>query len=183
VRRGLEKKSTGHAVQGSAARTGPAIGFAYPGPVPHSLRLLLGALLVLVGLALITVAVLGGRRRLPRNRFAGVRTAASLRSDAAFAIANQVAAVPLGGAGAVAVAAAVPILGGATGELAWVLLITGFVGTVVLAGFGGAAGDRAANAVQPPLPTPSGCTGTCSGCELVAGCREPAARTAESGTS
>ena len=74
MRRGLEKKSAGHVVQGSAARTGPAIGFAYPGPVPYSLRLVLGALLALVGLALITVAVLGVRRRLPRNRFVGVRT-------------------------------------------------------------------------------------------------------------
>jgi SdpI/YfhL protein family len=183
VRRGLEKKSAGHVIQGSAARTGPAIGFAYPGPVPHSLRLVLGALLVLVGLALITVAVLGGRRRLPRNRFVGVRTAASLRSDAAFAVANQVAAVPLGAAGVVAVAAAAPLLGGASGELAWVLLITGLVGTVVLAGFGGAAGDRAASAVQPPLPAPSGCTGTCSGCDLVAGCRDAITRSAESGTS
>jgi SdpI/YhfL family protein len=169
--------------QGNAADAGTAIGFAYAGPVPLSLRLILGLGLVLMGIALLTVAALGWSRRLPRNRWAGVRTVATLRSDAAFAVANQVAAVPLAAAGAVAMAGAFPLLAGAPGALAWVLPAVSLVGMLVLAGIGGVAGDRAAGAVRQPPPAPSSCTGTCAGCALVAGCRDDTARTAESHTS
>jgi hypothetical protein len=141
--------------------------------VPQLLRLVLGALLVLMGIALLTVAVLGVRRRLHRNRWAGVRTPASLRSDAAFAIANQVAAAPLGGAGAVALAAGIALLAGAPGVLGWTLLAVSLAGVFVLAGVGGVAGDRAARAVPAPAAPPSACAGTCAGCDLVAHCRTP----------
>jgi SdpI/YfhL protein family len=141
--------------------------------VPLSFRLLLGCLLVLMGLALLAVAVLGLRRRLPRNRWIGVRTPASLRSDAAFAVANQVAAAPLGAAGAVALAGGTALLAGAGGGLGWVLLAVSLVGAVVLAGVGGVAGDRAAGAVAA-APSPSPCGGACAGCDLVAGCRDAA---------
>ena len=140
-------------------------------------------MLVLVGIALLTVAALGRTRRLPRNRWAGVRTAATLRSDAAFTVANQVAAVPLAAAGAVAMAGAFPLLAGAPGALAWVLPAVSLVGMLVLAGVGGVAGDRAAGAVRQPPPPPSSCTGTCAGCALVAGCRDATTQTAESHAS
>jgi hypothetical protein len=141
-------------------------------PVPLSLRLVLGALLVLLGAVLVAVAVLGARRRLPRNRWAGVRTTASVRSDAAFAIANQVAAAPLGAAGAVAVAGGAALLVGAPGVLGWTLLLVSLVAVAVLTGVGGVAGDRAAAAVPPPPEfAPSVCGGACAGCDLVAGCR------------
>jgi len=142
--------------------------------VPQSVRLVLGALLVLLGAALLTVAVLGLRRRLRRNRWAGVRTSASLRSDAAFAIANQVAAAPLGAAGAVALAAGVALLAGASGVLGWTLLAVSLAGVFVLTGVGGVAGDRAARTVPAPAPEPSACAGACAGCDLVAGCRTAA---------
>ncbi len=70
--------------------------------MPVTLRLVLAALLLLTGLALVTVAALGARARLPRNRFAGVRTRASLHSGPAFVAANRVAAPLLGAAGAIA---------------------------------------------------------------------------------
>jgi hypothetical protein len=143
--------------------------------VPLPLRLILGSLLVLVGAVLLTVAVLGLRRKLPRNRWAGVRTAASLRSDAAFAVANQVAAAPLGAAGAVALAGGTTLLAGADGGLGWVLLVVSLAGAFVLAGVGGVAGDRAAGAVAPAPLAPSACSGMCAGCDLVAGCREASA--------
>jgi hypothetical protein len=133
--------------------------------------LVLGALLVLSGAALLTIAVLGVRRRLRRNRWAGVRTPASLRSDAAFAVANQVAAAPLGAAGMVALVGGGVLLGGATGVLGWTLLAVSVVAVFVLAGVGGVAGDRAAAAVPPPEPGPSLCGGACAGCDFVAGCR------------
>jgi hypothetical protein len=137
--------------------------------VPLSIRLVLGAVELLAGLGLLTVALLGARGRLRRNRWAGVRTAASLRGDESFALANRVAAAPLGAAGAVAVVAGAVLLAGADGALGWVVLGIGGLGTLVLAGIGGAAGDRAAAAL--PEPVRAGCAGECAGCELVATCR------------
>src|SRR5690606_39205605 len=89
--------------------------------VPLPVRLTLGVLLVVLGAALLVIALLGMRRKLRRNRWAGVRTVASLRSEAAFAVANQVAAAPLGAAGGVAVAGGAALLAGATGVLGWTL--------------------------------------------------------------
>ncbi|MGH3918901.1 MAG: SdpI family protein, partial [Pseudonocardiaceae bacterium] len=62
---------------------------------------LLGVVLLSAGGALLTVGLLGWRQRLPRNRFAGIRTPATLRSEAAFVAANRVAAPPVLAAGAV----------------------------------------------------------------------------------
>ncbi len=129
-------------------------------------RLIVGCLLVLVGVALVTIAVLGARGRLPRNRWAGVRTAATLASDAAFALAQRVAAAPLGAAGAVAVVGGVVVVAGAP----LVVLAVTAVAVLVLAGLGGMLGDRAAARVRPE-PVPSACGGVCAGCDLVAGCR------------
>ena len=143
--------------------------------VPLPVRLTLGVLLISLGAALLTIAILGLRRKLRRNRWAGVRTAASLRSDAAFAVANQVAAAPLGAAGAVAVIGGGALLAGATGLLGWTLVAVSTIAVFVLTGVGGVAGDRAARAVPAPDPEPSACGGVCAGCDLVAGCRTAAA--------
>jgi SdpI/YfhL protein family len=137
--------------------------------VPLSIRLVLGAVELLFGIGLLAVAVLGARGRLRRNRLAGVRTPASLRSDEAFGLANRVASVPIGAGGAVGIAAGGALVGGAGGALGWLVFGIGLVGTVVLAGIGGAAGDRAAAAL--PEPVRPGCAGECAGCELVASCR------------
>ena len=52
--------------------------------MPLLLRLIVGSLLVVVGATLLTVGVLGGRSRLRRNRWVGIRTPATLRSEPAF---------------------------------------------------------------------------------------------------
>lgn len=133
-------------------------------------RLILAALLVIAGLVLLAVAVLGARGRLRRNRWIGVRTAETLASDAAFALANRVAAAPVGAAGAVALVGGVVLLTGPIGAVAVVVLAVSVVGTLVLGAFGGMAGQRAAAAVvEAPAPAP--CAGVCAGCDLVAGCR------------
>ena len=142
----------------------------------ETLRLAAAALLAGAGLALVALAVLGGRSRLPRNRFAGVRTAATLRSEAAFALANRVAAAPLGAAGAVAIAGGAAASLSGSGAAGWLVLALAAVGTLVLVGVGGAVGDRAAVELAAREPEPSACSGTCAGCDLVAGCR-PAATT------
>ena len=139
--------------------------------MPLPVRLALGVLLVALGAALLTIAILGLRRQLRRNRWAGVRTAASLRSEAAFAVANQVAAAPLGAAGGVALVGGAALLAGATGVLGWTLVAVSAIAVFVLTGVGGVAGDRAAAAVPSPEAGPPACGGACAGCDLVAGCR------------
>lgn len=129
-------------------------------------RLIIAVLLVLAGLVLLAVAVLGARGRLRRNRWIGVRTAETLRSDAAFALANRVAAAPVGAAGAVALAGGAVLLAGPVGAVSAVVLAVSVVGTLVLGAFGGMAGQRAALTA----PAPVACGGVCAGCDLVAGC-------------
>ncbi|RZT89221.1 SdpI/YhfL family protein, partial [Pseudonocardia sediminis] len=136
-----------------------------------TLRLVLGVLLVLIGAVLVAVAVLGGRARLPRNRFAGVRTRSSLHSGPAFVAANRVAAPLLGAAGAIGVVGGAVVLSGPPAALAWVVTGVSAVAVLLLAGVGGALGDRAAAALVAELPAPETCGGACTGCDLVAGCR------------
>jgi hypothetical protein len=124
---------------------------------------------MLAAVALLTLAALGGRGRLPRNRWAGVRTRRTLASDEAFGLANRVAAAPLGAAGAVALVGAAVVLAGGPAAVTWTVLVVATAGTLGLTGVGGALGDRAA----ARLPAaPAACSGTCPGCDLVAGCRD-----------
>jgi hypothetical protein len=122
--------------------------------------MLLGGLLLLAGAGLLTVGVLGWCRRLPRNRFAGVRTPATLRSDAAFIIANRVAAPPVLAAGGICVAGGALALG-AGGAALTVIVAVAAVGAVGLVLAGGLLGHRVAAAMPSPA---GGCaTCTCSG--------------------
>jgi hypothetical protein len=139
----------------------------------RGVRMAAGSLLVLAGVALLGVAVLGAGSRLRRNRWVGVRTANSLSSQAAFTLANRVAAVPLGAAGLVAVGGGAVVLAGGPDAMPWIVLAVAVVGTLVLTGIGGALGDRAAARLTTVVAAPA-CTGTCAGCELVAGCRPQA---------
>lgn len=146
--------------------TGTGIWLTYSDVVPLVPRLVLAALLVLAGLVLLAVAVLGARGRLRRNRWIGVRTAETLASDAAFAIANRVAAAPVGAAGAVAVVGGVVLIAGPVGAVSVVVLAVSVVGTLVLGAFGGMVGQRAAASVPAAAPAPVACSGVCAGCDL-----------------
>lgn len=132
-------------------------------------RLVIAALLVVAGLVLLAAAVLGARGRLRRNRWIGVRTAETLRSDAAFVLANRVAAAPVGAAGAVALAGGAVLIAEPVGAVSVVVLAVSVVGMLVLGAFGGMAGQRTAAAA--PAAAPVACGGVCTGCDLVAGCR------------
>ncbi|WP_433870709.1 SdpI family protein [Saccharopolyspora sp. CA-218241] len=57
-----------------------------------AVQVILCALLLVGGIALLYVGLRGWRGRLARNRFVGVRTPAALRGEEAFALANRVAA-------------------------------------------------------------------------------------------
>jgi SdpI/YfhL protein family len=139
--------------------------------MPLVFRLILGSVLVLTGGTLLTVGVLGARSRLRRNRWIGIRTPATLRSEPAFARAHRVGAVPAAAAGAIALVGGLSLLAGSdSAVLDGVVLAVSALGAFGLAGFAARAGDRAAAAVQPePV---AGCAGSCAGCDLVAGCRD-----------
>ncbi len=125
--------------------------------------MLLGVLLLAAGAGLLTVGLLGWRRRLPRNRFAGVRTPATLRSDAAFVIANRVAAPPVLAAGGVcAVGGALAL--GASGPALFVIVTVAGAGAVGLVLAGGLLGHRVAAAMPSPAGGCAGCTCCGGGC-------------------
>jgi hypothetical protein len=132
------------------------------GAAPLTLRTLLLVVLGLVGLALGLTGRLGWQGKLKRNRFVGVRTAATLRDDDTFRLANQVAGVPNLVAGLIAVVSAVvsfflPSSGGTI-----TVAVLGAVGTVAVAIGGGLLGHRAAEAVPEP-EAPKGCGGCACG--------------------
>lgn len=111
----------------------------------------LGAVLLLAGAALVVVGVLGWRGRLPRNRFAGVRTAATMRSPEAFAVANRVAGPPTVSAGAL-LALGGGFTAAATGPAAVVVAAVCTVGGLALVVAGGLLGHRSASALAGATP-------------------------------
>ena len=108
--------------------------------VAEAVVIVAGGLVALVGL-------LGRLGRLPRNRLAGVRTSATLRSDRAFEVGNRVAgpAVIVGGVAAM-VSGLVALSLPKRDTLACVLV--GVVVMVALAVVGGVRGDRAARKAE-----------------------------------
>ncbi|MGH3985268.1 MAG: SdpI family protein [Pseudonocardiaceae bacterium] len=124
---------------------------------------LLCVVLLSAGGGLITVGVLGWRQRLPRNRFAGVRTPATLRSDAAFIAANRVAALPVLAAGAVCAAGGGLALGADGWALTVIVAVAG-AGAVGLLLAGGLLGHRVAAAIPAPTGGCAGCTCSGAGC-------------------
>jgi hypothetical protein len=123
---------------------------------------------VLGGVAMTVVAVLALRRRLPRNRVAGVRTVNTMRDEETFAVGNQVGAPLTLAAGGVAVLGGVAVFAGRTVAVDVVLLVLTVLGALGLTVAGGVLGDRAASRV--PMPRLGGCGGVCAGCSLVDGC-------------
>lgn len=122
---------------------------------------LLGLILVIAGVALLTVGLLGWRQLLPRNRFAGIRTPATLRSDTAFVVANRVAAPPVLAAGALCTVGGGLALGAAGPVLTMIVSVTG-AGVIGLLLAGGLLGHRAAAAMPPPV-------GGCAACSCHGG--------------
>jgi hypothetical protein len=135
--------------------------------VAATVPLVLGSLLVLVGLALVVTAVLGTRSVLRRNRWVGVRTAATLASETQFVAGNRAAAMPVGAGGAVAaVGGAFLLLDGN-----WVIPTISVLGLVGFTVLGGLVGNRAAELTPAPAPFAATCGGACAGCDLIEGCR------------
>ncbi len=133
---------------------------SYPDGVSAAAQTAVAIVLLLAGAALLVVACLGASGRLKRNRFAGVRSPATMASAEAFALGNRVAAPPMLGA-----ALLLLLAGGAFFALAGaakpVVIVLGLLGAAVLMVVGGLLGNRAA----------SGCATErcvdCTGCALM----------------
>ncbi len=127
------------------------------------MSVLLGGVLLIGGGGLLTVGLLGWRRRLPRNRFAGIRTPATLRSDAAFVAANRVAAPPVLAAAAVCAVGGALALGASGPALVAIVGVAG-AGTVGLLIAGGLLGHRLAATMPPPAGGCADCICGGAGC-------------------
>lgn len=119
--------------------------------------IVVAVVLFVLALAVGGVAVAGLVGKLPRNRWAGVRTESSLRSAESFALANKVAGPTM------LAAAALLVIGGVAAltlgvVLGLVVALVAIVAAVLTAGFGGGIGSRAAAA----LVQPSGCGNDCN---------------------
>lgn len=122
-------------------------------------EMVVAAVVLVGGIAVLITGIAGLRARLPRNRFVGVRTPATMRDDDAFALGNQVAAPATIASGAVLAltGASTPLLGSA------LVLAIGLVGGVGLLLAGGLVGNRAAAALPEPASA-GGCGGCAGGC-------------------
>jgi hypothetical protein len=107
---------------------------------------------------------LGLREKLTRDRGAGVRSAATMRSEEAFRLGNKVAGLPTLAGGAIAVlAGAAGLAMPATAGLI-VAAVVGVLGMLVLVAAGGVLGNRAAATVPEPEPAAPEAPAGCSGC-------------------
>lgn len=131
--------------------------------------LLIAAVPILAGLLIATVGYLGLRQRLTRNRFFGVRTAATLRDEETFRLANRVAGLPTLVAGLVGVLAGIAAAFVADPGARIAIVIIGLIGLLTIAMAGGALGHRAALALpEPATELPASCAGcACGNCSFV----------------
>ena len=113
--------------------------------------------------ALAAVGLLG---KLPRNRWVGIRTAATLRDDETFRVANQVA-----GPTQIAAAAAL-LLGGLValktdGIAGIIVVVLAALAALVLLALGASAGIRTAAAMPDDI---GACGESCGACSLSGSC-------------
>jgi uncharacterized membrane protein len=129
---------------------------------------ILAALTLVLALICLTVGALGTTRKLPRNRWFGVRSAETMRNDEAFAVANRVAGPGVICAGAILAMGAVLAfaLGGGAGVL---VAVSAIVVGVAIAGIIGSLGIRAAAATPEPA-SDCGQSGGCASCSLQKAC-------------
>jgi len=128
--------------------------------VSDAIRVTVAVAALLAALALAAVAAFALTGRLYRNRWAGVRTPATMASDEAFQLGNRVAAIPTLAAAAPLVVAAVAALT-LRGPVAAVTVLLCMAGTTSMVVAGGLLGNKAA----------SGCAtkrcADCTGCALM----------------
>ncbi|WP_271047339.1 SdpI family protein [Rhodococcus rhodochrous] len=133
--------------------------------------LIVAVLLFVLALVVGAVGVAALTGKLPRNRWAGVRTPDALRDDEAFALANKVAAPSMLGSAVLLTLGGVASLTLPTvaGIIAVVVTV---VAALITAGAGGSVAARVAAATKPEET--AGCGTSCGACSLRGAC-EPTA--------
>jgi hypothetical protein len=130
-----------------------------------ALTLPLAALLLIVAGLAATMGLRGRAGTLSRDGRLGVRTAASMAGDDAFAVANRVAApVALGTALIAGVLAVLMLLLPLSTGAVLIAFGLGLVATMVLLTTAGVLGDRAARHVPIPARRPAAGGAGCGGC-------------------
>ncbi|NLE81020.1 MAG: SdpI family protein [Rhodococcus sp.] len=130
--------------------------------------LIVSVVLLVLAVVLGGVAVAGFTERLPRNRWAGVRTPETMRDDETFALANKVAAPTVMASAVLLVigSVAATLVDGALGLAAVGVSI---VAAVITTAMGGVLGARTAAAM--PAPDTGGCGSSCGACSLKDACQ------------
>ncbi|TQC50289.1 SdpI family protein [Rhodococcus sp. WS4] len=130
--------------------------------------LIASVVLFVLAVAVSGVAVAGLAERLPRNRWAGVRTPETMRDDQTFALANKVAGPTLLAAAGLLVIGGIAgiLIGGVFGIGA---VLVSVVAAALTAATGGSLGARAAAAV--PATDTGGCGSSCGACSLKGACQ------------
>lgn len=128
----------------------------------------------------VTSGVLGVTRRLPRNRFVGIRTPVTLRTDETFAAAHAVAGPGLIGGGVILALGAVLGLG-AGSVTGLVFAVVALVAALVILGAASSYGLRAAARVPDWDEEASSCgtSGGCGSCVLQGSCAPAEASSAD----
>ena len=136
----------------------------YPGEV-----VIVAVVLFVLALVVGAVAALSLLGRLPRNRFAGVRTADAMRDEEAFVLANRVAG-PTTAASALVLALGAVAAVALSGVSALVAVVVALAAALFIAAAGGSIGARAAAAVPKPAEA-DGCGQSCISCSLKDACQ------------
>ena len=136
----------------------------YPGQV-----VIVSVVLFVLALVVGAVAAMSLLGRLPRNRFAGVRTTEAMRDDETFTLANRVAGPTTAASALVLAIGAVAALA-LSGIAAVVGVVVALVAALFIAAAGGSIGARAAAAVPPPAEA-DGCGSSCISCSLKDACQ------------
>lgn len=126
---------------------------------------------ILLAVALAAAASVALAGRLPRNRWVGLRTDASLRDDATFRAANRVAAPSQAGGAVVLVLGALGALL-LDGAAALAVAVAAPVFVAILIGIGAVIGQRVATAM--PAEDTGMCGHSCGACSLQDECASAA---------
>ncbi|MGL6236369.1 MAG: SdpI family protein [Segniliparus sp.] len=124
----------------------------------------------LAGCALLAVAWASWTQKLSANRFAGVRTPATMRSDEAFKLANKIAAPGVAAGGAVMVLTAIGALALPAPLGFAVAVLLGALVSLLPIGYGAYVGNKAADRLPVSAASAPTCPYSAEACASGSGC-------------
>lgn len=138
--------------------------------MPAPLVVAVAVVLALSGAVMLAVAWASWAQKLPRNRFAGVRTPATMRSEEAFKLANKIAAPGIAAGGLVLALTAVGVLALPAAWGASVAVALGAVVSLVPVGYGAYIGNKAAGKLPSMAESAPTCPYSAEVCASGGGC-------------